>query len=448
MENERKLKKEIGLLVATALVTGNMIGSGVFMLPATLAQNSGPGASLIAWIITAIGSMLLALSFANMGAKFPKTGGPYEFGKVAFGDFVGFMNAWLYWNASWIGNAAIIISVGSYAGSIIPAISQNHVAGFLFCSAILWIFTFVNIRGVGIAGKFQAFTTVFKLVLFAFFMIVAGMKFNSANLMPMFPAGKGTSTIPAAASITLWAFTGLESASVAAGEIKNPERNIKLSTIFGTLIAAVFYIIISLVAMGAMPQAALAKSSAPITDILALFLGKNIGTFIAAGAVVSVIGSVCGWVFATARMAYAAGEDGVFPKVFAKLHPKYGTPVASLVISAVLVNILLAMNFSKGMTGAFNFIALLATLSYLPIYAVTCLAEMKIMKKENGSVPFSIMVRKSMIPVLGFIYACWTMYGSGFEVCMYGLLLMIAGVPMYIICVYKNKNRVQEEAEA
>ena len=165
---ERSLKKEISLFMATMLVCGNMIGSGVFMLPSTLAQVSGPGATIIAWIITTIGSILIAISFANLGTKYPSTGGAYQYAKEAFGDFAGFLSAWLYWNGSWIGNAAIIVAITSYASAVIPALS-NPMISIIFSSAILWIFTIVNILSVKIAGKLQSFVTVFNRIFCTFY---------------------------------------------------------------------------------------------------------------------------------------------------------------------------------------------------------------------------------------------------------------------------------------
>lgn len=209
--------------MATMLVCGNMIGSGVFMLPATLAQVSGPLATIIAWIITTIGSILIAISFANLGSKYPATGGAYQYTKEAFGEFTGFLSAWLYWNGSWIGNAAIIVALSSYSASIIPAL-QNPLASIIYTSSLLWIFTILNIVGVKEAGKIQTFATVFKIAFFGVFIIAAFLNFDKINLMPLMPEGKGLSTIPLAATSTLWAFVGLESSTVTAGEIRDPEK--------------------------------------------------------------------------------------------------------------------------------------------------------------------------------------------------------------------------------
>lgn len=437
MEN-KSLKKEISLFMATMLVCGNMIGSGVFMLPSTLAQVSGPGATIIAWILTTIGSVLIAISFANMGTKYPSTGGCYSYTKEAFGDFAGFLSAWLYWNGSWIGNAAIIVAITSYASTIIPALS-NPTISIIFSSAILWIFTILNITGVKKAGKIQSFVTVFKIVFFALFIIVAFMNFDINNITPLYPEGKGLNTISLAATSTLWAFIGLESATVAGGELKDPEKNIRKSTIYGLIISAIIYLAISISSMGAMSNANLAQSTAPLTDILTNALGTGVGKILTVAVVVCILGTIIGWLLSTARVAYAAGVDGVFPKFFGKIDEKTGTPVNALIFGSVLVNILLVMNFQKGMVDAFTFITVLATLSYLPVYLLAVSAEMMLIFKDEKKFNFKIFIKKSILPLLAFIYVIWTIYGSGAETVMWGFILMLLGIPVYIYNYHKNK---------
>lgn len=437
MEN-KSLKKEISLFMATMLVCGNMIGSGVFMLPSTLAQVSGPGATIIAWILTTIGSVLIAISFANMGTKYPSTGGCYSYTKEAFGDFTGFLSAWLYWNGSWIGNAAIIVAITSYASAIIPALS-NPTISIIFSSAILWIFTILNITGVKKAGKIQSFVTVFKIVFFALFIIVAFMNFDINNITPLYPEGKGLNTISLAATSTLWAFIGLESATVAGGELKDPEKNIRKSTIYGLIISAIIYLAISISSMGAMTNKDLAQSTAPLTDILTNVLGTGVGKILTAAVVVCILGTIIGWLLSTARVAYAAGVDGVFPKFFGKIDEKTGTPVNALIFGSVLVNILLVMNFQKGMVDAFTFITVLATLSYLPVYLLAVSAEMMLIFRDEKKFNFKIFIKKSILPLLAFIYVIWTIYGSGAETVMWGFILMLLGIPVYIYNYHKNK---------
>lgn len=437
MEN-KSLKKEISLFMATMLVCGNMIGSGVFMLPSTLAQVSGPGATIIAWILTTVGSILIAISFANLGTKYPSTGGAYHYTKEAFGDFAGFLSAWLYWNGSWIGNAAILVAITSYASVVFPALN-NPTISIIFSSAVLWIFTLINISGVKKAGKIQSFVTVFKIAFFALFIIVAFLNFDSVNILPLYPEGKGLSTVPLAATSTLWAFIGLESATVAAGELKNPEKNVRKSTIYGLIISAAIYLLISIGSMGAMNNKELAQSSAPLTDILTNALGTQVGKILTIAVVICILGTIIGWLLSTARVAYAAGVDGVFPKFFGKINKKTGTPVNSLIFGSVLINILLVMNFQKGMVDAFTFITILATLSYLPVYLLSISAEMMLAFKEEKKFNFKIFIKKSILPLLAFVYVLWTIYGSGAETVMWGFILMLIGIPVYIYNYHKNK---------
>lgn len=435
---DKNLKKEISLFMATMLVCGNMVGSGVFMLPSTLAQVSGAGGTIIAWILTTIGSILIAISFANLGSKYPQDGGAYYYTKEAFGDFAGFLSAWLYWNGSWIGNAAIIVAATSYLSVVVP-ILNNPIMSLIFSSFILWIFTFLNMAGVKKAGIIQAFITVFKILFFTLFIIVAFMNFDSSNIFPLFPEGKGVSSIPMAATSTLWAFVGLESSTITAGEIKNPEKNIKKSTIYGLLIAAAIYMAISISSMGAMSNINLQNSTAPLTEILTNALGNNIGKILTISVVICIIGTIIGWILSTARVSYAAGIDGVFPKFFGKINEKTGTPVNSLIISSVLVNILLIFNYQKGMVDAFNFITILATLSYLPVYLLSISAEIMLKFKKEKNITISGFIKKSIIPLIAFIYVIWTIYGSGAETVMWGFILMLIGIPIYVYNHHKNR---------
>lgn len=437
--SNRAQKKKMGLFAATALVVGNMIGSGIFMLPTTLANVAGPGATLMAWLITGIGSVFIALSFANLGSVIPKTGGPYEYSKEAFGEFVGFTNAWLYWTGSVIGNAAVIIAIGSYFSGIFPIICTNHLVGFLFCSTILWTLTFINIRGVKLTGNIASIITVFKLSILLIFIVIAGFHFDLSNITPMFPSGEGVKTISTAATVTLWAFIGLESSSIAAGDIENPKENVAKSTIFGILLACLFYLALSFFAMGAMPQSKIAGSTAPISDILTQYFGQGIINFINLSIVISIIGTAIGWIFSSARIAYAAGNDGIFPKVFSSTHEKYGTPHKALILSSVVTNLVLILNFSNGFVGALNIITLIATLTYLPIYGITIISDLIIMRRQENLNKKTI-IKKSILALIGLIYVIWAIYGSGLETLFYVVLLVVVGIPIYIYLKLKNQK--------
>jgi amino acid transporter len=249
------------------------------------------------------------------------------------------------------------------------------------------------------------------------------------------------STLPAAIAVALWAFVGLESATVPAGEIKNPGVNIRRSTIYGTLLSAVIYIIISVVAMGAMDQSALAKSDAPLADIINAATGGTWGgTFIALGAVISTLGATSGWILTTARSAYGAAEDKLFPGFFGKVHPKFKTPAVSLIISAVVANILLIMNYVGTLKSAFDFMILLATLAFLPAYSFAAAAEIVLLIKHSKDFNIWNFLKNSFIALLAFGYSIYAIYGTGAETVMYGFILMLVGIPVYLYMMLKNNK--------
>ena len=188
-----------------------------------------------------------------------------------------------------------------------------------------------------------------------------------------------------------------------------------------------------------MSNSELAQSSAPLTDILTNALGNGVGKILTVAVVVCILGTIIGWLLSTARVGYAAGVDGVFPKFFGKISNKTGTPINSLIFSSALVNILLVMNFQKGMVDTFTFITILATLSYLPVYLLSVAAEMMLTFRGESEFNFKIFIKKSILPLLAFIYVIWTIYGSGAEIVMWGFILMLAGIPVYIYNHHKNK---------
>lgn len=430
--NQPQLKKGLGLAAATALVMGNMIGSGIFMMPNTLANTAGPGAALIAWGFTGVGSILLALTFANLGAKYPQTGGPYTFSKLAFGEFTGFINAWSYWLGACIGNAAILTAFASYLAFFFPVVKESGLIAFIITSGLLWTLTLVNIKGVREAGLVTLITTILKVVPLIVFVFIALPHFDLKVAGPLFPESKGIETVSAAAAATLWAFIGLESATVAAGEIKNPQRNVRLSTIWGIGLTTMLYLAISFVAIGTMSQSALAESTSPLADIINQYSSGWGSSFIALGALISTLGATAGWVLSTARISFAAAEDGMLPKILATVHPTFRTPHLSLIISGIIANALLVLNYVGSLTAAYNFMILLATLAFLPPYVFAAAAEILLLTRRDKSFSFGSFLKNSFFSLLGFAYALWTIYGSGAEAVMYGFLLILAGIPVYL----------------
>jgi len=437
-----ELKRELGLAAAVAIVVGNCIGSGIFTSAASLAVASNPKTAIIAWVITAVGSLLIALSFASLGTALPRTGGPIVYTRAAFGDFAGFLIAWTYWIGAWVGNAAIITAFMLYFTYFVPG-ATTPILAFLITSGVLWVFTIINILGVKGAGKVSIVTTILKVGALVVFVIIAALHFNPAMLGTVSSVKvSGMNTLPAAIAIALWAFVGIESATIPAGEIKNPQKNIRKSTIYGTLIAAAVYIIVSIVGMGVLDQSTLAGSNAPLADIINAATGGTWGgNFIALGAIVSTLGASSGWILTTARSAFGASEDKLFPAIFGKIHPKYMTPVASLIISGLAANLLLILNYMSTLNAAFNFMILLATLSFLPAYAFSAAADIVLLKNHSSDFNLFSFLKNSFFALLAFGYSIYAIYGTGAKVVMYGFILMLAGIPICLFMMLQNNKK-------
>ncbi len=435
-------KQGLGLWMCIALVCGNMIGSGVFLLPSSLAPYGG--LAIIGWVLTAIGAVLLALVFAGLTRSMPREGGPYGYTRDAFGDFAGFWIAWGYWIALWVGNAAIAVAFTSYLSGFFPVLASNHWAGGGTAIALVWCVTLINLRGVESTGRMAVITTIIKLLPLLAIATIGLLWFNPDNLV-FNPGNKPVGdSISAVAALTLWAFLGMESASVPAGDVENPEKTIPRATIVGTLLAAVVYIGVTVAVMGVLPHDVLASSPAPMADAARVMWGDWAYAAVGLGAVVSCLGAINGWSLMPCHVSLAAARDGLFPRQFARLNGNR-VPAWGLVVSSSLMTLLLVLNYSgsKGMVEIFNFIILLATMTTLLPYAFTAVAELMFMAR--GQMPATGAGRRIVIASLAFVYAVWALYGSGAETVLWGVILLMLGLPVYVWMAKEKREAAEAE---
>ena len=435
-------KQGLGLWMCIALVCGNMIGSGVFLLPSSLAPYGG--LAIIGWVLTAIGAVLLALVFAGLTRSMPREGGPYGYTRDAFGDFAGFWIAWGYWIALWVGNAAIAVAFTSYLSGFFPVLASNHWAGGGTAIALVWCVTLINLRGVESTGRMAVITTIIKLLPLLAIATIGLLWFNPDNLV-FNPGNKPVGdSISAVAALTLWAFLGMESASVPAGDVENPEKTIPRATIIGTLLAAVVYIGVTVAVMGVLPHDVLASSPAPMADAARVMWGDWAYAAVGLGAVVSCLGAINGWSLMPCHVSLAAARDGLFPRQFARLNGNR-VPAWGLVVSSSLMTLLLVLNYSgsKGMVEIFNFIILLATMTTLLPYAFTAVAELMFMAR--GQMPATGAGRRIVIASLTFVYAVWALYGSGAETVLWGVILLMLGLPVYVWMAKEKREAAEAE---
>ena len=406
----KKQNQKIGLLAAISLIVGNMIGAGIFVLPASLAKFGG--ISILGWIFTAIGALILAKIFSNFSKLISsKSGGPYLYSKVVFGDFIGFLVAWGYWISCWINNAAIAVAIVSALSFFFPVLISSPLYATLTGLSFIWLFTWTSSHGVKFSGNIQIITTVAKL-LPLLFIIISGIFIFDYNLFPEFNNTEQSDfeIFPIVCIMTLYAFLGIESATIPASSIKNPNITIPRATMIGTVISTLIYIFGTIILFGILPMEKLIDSPAPFAEAGNIVAGKYGGYFISAGAAISAIGALNGWILITSYMPISMANDNLFPKVFKNTNSK-GSPIVSLVFGSILTSFVMTMNFSEGLVSRFEFLILLTTLSTLVPYLFVSAAyiifhfEKKLFKRE--------IIKTYTLGILGLSYSIWAIFGSG-----------------------------------
>jgi APA family basic amino acid/polyamine antiporter len=406
-----------------------MVGSGVFLLPASLAPFGG--ISLLAWGFTAVGAVMVALMLARLGRMIPEVGGPYAFTRRGLGNLPGFLVAWGYWISIWSGNAAISVGFVGYMAVFFPPLAENPALGAAVALAAIWLLTGVSALGVKEAGVVQLVTTVLKLLPLLAIGTLGLFYLDTAHFTPFNPSGEAPFTaLTATATLTLWAFLGLESATIPADSVKDPARTIPRATIIGVLVAGAIYILATVGVMGILPPAELGASTAPFADAGREVWGPWAGGLIGLGAAISAFGALNGWILLQGQMPRAASLDGLFPKAFSRLSRR-GTPVFGLVISSVLATALMALNFTESLVDQFTFIILLATLSTLIPYVLSAISQLVIFVRERERFAGEKLAGASFIAVIALLYSLWAIVGSGAETVLWGLVLLSSGLPIY-----------------
>ncbi len=435
-------KRQLGFWMCLALVVGNMIGSGVFLLPASLAPYGLN--SIFGWIFTASGGVLLAIVFAQLSRIYPQAGGPYLYPRVAFGECCGFVMAWGYWMSVWVGNAAIAIGSVAYLAELVPALKTTPAAPALTSVALIWILTFLNWRGVKQMGVFQLVTTVLKLMPLLAVIVLAFLLLGRGDVavIKVEPQPFSISAMTAAAILTLWPLLGLESATVPAESVIDPQRNIPRSTLWGTIVTALIYVIACSAVILLIPGSQLKGSSAPFADVMRLFWGDWAARALALFAFISGFGALNGWILIQGEMPRVLAKEKIFPDLFAH-ESRYKTPDYSLFITSGLVTIVLLMNLSSSMVDVFTRIILIATLAYLVMYLFCSAAAFKLALRGDLGLQGRRLAWLIAVAILAALYSLWTLWGAaafpvekggvGVEAFWWGMGLFVLGLPLYFV---------------
>lgn len=430
--------QKIGLITSTSLVVGNMIGVGIFVIPALLAKYGS--ISILGWIFTAAGALVLAKVFSNFSKIIVnKSGGPYAYSKAGFGDFIGFLVAWGYWICVWVGNGAIAIGIVGALSFYFPVLETNPYYALFVALGLIWIFTWINSKGIKEAGIVQVITTVLKLTPLAFVIIVGLFYFNIDN----FPAFNLTSesdflTFPAVAVVTLYAFLGFESASIPAEDVDNPEVTVPRATMIGTILTTIVYILGTIVLFGILPNEILKDSPKPFADAAQLIAGDFGGNFVAVGVIISGLGVLNGWVLISGQLPMATAKDELFPKIF-KIENKKGAPILGLVIGSALTSMMLLLSYGGGLVEQFDFIATISVFAALVPYLLTAAAYVLVIIEHK--LHTNSWVKTFILGSLGFAYALWTIWGSGMNTTFYGFMLLLSGIPFYLLMKWNKREK-------
>lgn len=428
---------KMGPIMLTALVAGNMMGSGVFLLPANLAPIGS--ISVFGWIVTVIGAVALAFVFSELGMINPKAGGPYAYAKEGFGDYLGFQTVLIYWLGNWIGNVAIAVAGVGYLAYFFPKINHPWPA-FISSLIAVWIFTSVNFFGARNLGRFMTTTTFFMFIPVlgtAFF----GWIWFKPNLFSQSFNVSGHSDMTAithAATLTLWAFIGVESASVSADVVRNPQKNIPLATMLGTLLAALAYVLASSVITGIVPNKQLAQSSAPFSIAATIALGPKAGMISSACAVIACFGSLSGWMLLVGQSAKAAADDKLFPHIFSKVTEKRNVPVLGLCFTAILMSLLLLVTISPDISEQFDKITLIAVFLTLLPYLYSSVAMIII--GYRAKLPKKQFRHFMIIAIIATIYTLWAVAGENAEIALAGLIVVLLSIPAYAWVLWNRKH--------
>ena len=408
--------RKLGLAMCIALVMGNMIGSGVFLLPASLAPFGWNGVA--GWAITIAGALALAFVIARLTVAFPAASGPTAFVELAFGRVPSFMIGWAYWVSVWTANVTLAVASVSFLGLFVPAIG-DHMA--ISTIALIWLVTAINWRGARAAGRFQIVTLAIKLIPLVTVVVLIPIAFGRGEPVTItpFPAeGLSLTAVSGSAILTLWALLGFESASVAADKVANPTVTIPRATIIGTLATGLLYLIVCSAIALMLPAAAVATSEAPFALFAETYWGHGPAMWIAAFAAVSALGALNGWTLIQAEQPARLAEQGLLPAWFARTN-RHGTPAAALLLSSAIATVCVILNSSKSTAEMFTFMAVLSTSVTLWLYLACAAAALRL----RVAIP---------VALAGLAYAMWTLWGAGIGVSAMSLILMIAGLPLYI----------------
>lgn len=417
----------LGFWMCTALVVGNTIGMGIFVLPAGLAPY-GFNATL-GWIVTLAGCIALARVFARLASEFPRADGPFGYIRNTLGETAAFVTIWCYWVSVWVTNAALAVAVVGYLLALVPAAAP--IPPVAIALTLVWLFVGVSMLGARTGGAVQVLTTVLKLVpMLAVIGLGAWLLVTDPGALDVsLPSAPLSVTATMAAStIALFAMLGFESATLPAGQVRDPARTIPRATLVGTLLVAAIYVAVCTIPMLLLAPDVLAQSTAPFVDVIDRVLGEGSGRWLALFVVVSGIGALNGWTLLVGELTRTMAAHGVLPALLARSNRR-GAPVLALLLTGLLASAMVTMSYSKSMVQGFVFLSTVVTAANLPLYLFCSIALVVVWRRGGPAAPPGVL----LIAILGAAFAVFAFIGVGSEPFKWALALAAAGIPVYVV---------------
>jgi APA family basic amino acid/polyamine antiporter len=425
--------KPLGLVTCICLIIGNVVGAGFYLSPVALAPFGM--VAVLGWFLLAIGAMCIGVVFARLSSIAPGAGGPYAFARKAFGPLSGFMVAWTYWISIWASLPAIALTLAGYLLAFFPGAPKEPWAAVVVALAAMWSVCLLSFRGTATVGSLQRWAVALKILPFIAVGTIGLLWIRPENLMPLNPSGMPVLTaLSSLAPLVMFAFLGIESATVPAGDVDNPRTTIPRATIIGTGICALLYIFCTIAVMGVIPREALAASSAPFSDAATVMWGPWAGTVMGVAVVISSFAALNGWMLLLGQVPLAAARDGAFPRIFNRTN-KNGAPALGLTVSLCFSSVLLVAQAGGGtaMAAAYEALVELSTTANMIPYLFCAVAEGMLVRSvvERGGGwrigPFTLP------SLIAFGFSLWVVFGSGAGAAMWTLILMILALPIYVV---------------
>lgn len=432
---------QFGLTTAIALIMGSIIGVGVFNLPTSLAP-LGP-ITLVSMALTTIGALALAVLFSALSRRLPADGGPYAYARAAYGNRFGFINAWSYWITAWAGNAAIAVGWVLYVQRFLNK-SGNVWFSIVLVLIGLWLPAVINLSGVKNMGLIQVVTTILKFLALAFMSTVGLFYIKAAHFTPWNASGQSwVVAIGSGMAIALFSYLGVETASVAAGKVRDPDRNVPRATILGTVATALVYMLSLVAIFGILPGSQLAHESAPYSVAVDSMFGGHVwGNVMAIFVIISGLGALNGWTMICAEMPLAAAKDGLFPDRFQRMS-KAGVPAFGIVASTVLASIVMIVNFlGENGARAFTTLVLMSGITAAIPYGFSALAQIKWRVSDHRAMVKPRFVRDTAVAVISLVFSIlfiWYSRNTGAEnpftywaPFILAAVALVIGIPVYM----------------